>query len=122
MGLLTAASNKLEQAADKIQDLADGLDATLENIELVRLDCQNNAQLLSELKNIEDEIDALTGGAEVGTLLAQVGEMTDITEELTQTIGVAMEAFLEPESEVNAGGPRRIPDSGFDRWLNSRSQ
>jgi len=122
MSLLKAAAEKLDNAGENVQRLADGLEATLDNIELVQLDCEQNAELLLELIEIEGEIETLTGGAEVGTLLTEVGELTDLSEELSATIGLAMDAFLEPDPVNQQGGPQAIPDTGFDRWLNSRSE
>jgi len=120
--LLSAAATKLDGAAAKVGRLYDGLEGAFDSVEAVHADCRKNAALLVELMEMEDTIDAFTGGGDMGSLLAEVGAITDMTNELNGAIADTMDALMEPSPDDALGGPLPPVDSGFDRWLNDRQR
>jgi len=120
--LLTAAATKLDGAAGKVARLYDGLEGAFDSVEAVHADCRKNAALLVELMEMEETIDAFTGGGDMGSLLAEVGAITNMTNELSGAIADTMDALMESNPDDALGGPLPSVDSGFDRWLNDRQR
>ena len=117
--LYIAAATKLDQSADSIQAISDGLSDAFDNIELVHDDSKTNAELLGTLIEIEGRVAVFAKGTNLVALQTRIRDLTTGTDNLRIQFGKTVKELLTPD-EQGPGGALPTADSNFDRWLNAR--
>ncbi len=113
------AAQRLHRKVVELQALHDAVSDVFATLEFVQTHCRDNAKFLLEMVRLEDEISAFGDRAELGELVAKVGDLTRQSDALNAGLDLAIEELLAPDPE-GPGGPLELPASGFQRWLDER--